>query len=37
MQKYGYEKSEQVKKIDYNKICEEIEAEVAAEELPFKQ
>jgi len=37
MQKYGYEKSEQVKKIDYNKICEEIEAEVAAEEeLPFK-
>jgi len=30
MQKYGYEKSEQVKKIDYNKICEEIEAEVAA-------
>ena len=32
MQKYGYEKSEQVKKIDYNKICEEIEAEVAAEE-----
>ena len=31
MQKYGYEKSEQVKKIDYNKICEEIEAEVAAE------
>ena len=29
MQKYGYEKSEQVKKIDYNKICEEIEAEVA--------
>lgn len=37
MQKYGYEKSEQVKKIDYNKICEEIEAEVAAEEeLPFE-
>lgn len=37
MQKYGYEKSEQVKKIDYNKICEEIEAEVASEEeLPFK-
>ena len=37
MQKYGYEKSEQVKKTDYNKICEEIEAEVAAEEeLPFK-
>jgi len=37
MQKYGYEKSEQVKKVDYNKICEEIEAEVAAEEeLPFK-
>ena len=37
MQKYGYEKSEQVKKIDYTKICEEIEAEVAAEEeLPFK-
>lgn len=37
MQKYGYEKSEQVKKIDYNKICEEIEEEVAAEEeLPFK-
>lgn len=37
MQKYGYEKSEQVKKIDYNKICEEIEAEVAVEEeLPFK-
>ncbi len=37
MQRYGYEKSEQVKKIDYNKICEEIEAEVAAEEeLPFK-
>lgn len=35
MQKYGYEKSEQVKKIDYNKICEEIEAE-AEEELPFK-
>ena len=32
MQKYGYEKSEQVKKVDYNKICEEIEAEVAAEE-----
>jgi len=31
MQKYGYEKSEQVKKIDYNKICEEIEAEVASE------
>ena len=37
MKKYGYEHSEQVKKIDYNKICEEIEAEVAAEEeLPFK-
>lgn len=34
--KYGYEKSEQVKKIDYNKICDEIEAEVTAEEeLPF--
>ena len=33
MQKYGYEHSEQVKKVDYNKICEEIEAE---EELPFK-
>ena len=37
MKKYGYKHSEQVKKIDYNKICEEIEAEVAAEEeLPFK-
>lgn len=37
MKKHGYEHSEQVKKIDYNKICEEIEAEVAAEEeLPFK-
>jgi hypothetical protein len=37
MKKYDYEHSEQVKKIDYNKICEEIEAEVAAEEeLPFK-
>jgi len=37
MQKYGYEKSEQVKKVDYNKICEEIEAEITAEEeLPFK-
>jgi len=37
MKKYGYEHSGQVKKIDYNKICEEIEAEVASdEELPFK-
>lgn len=37
MKKYGYEHSEQVKKVDYNKICEEIEAEVAVEEeLPFK-
>ncbi len=36
-QKYGYEKSEQVKKTDYNKICDEIEAEVTAEDdLPFK-
>ena len=35
--KYGYEKSEQVKKIDYQKICEEIEAEATAEDdLPFK-
>jgi len=33
MQKYGYEKSEQVKKVDYNKICEEIEAEVASDEV----
>ncbi len=37
MKKYGYEHSEQVKKVDYNKICEEIEAEITAEEeLPFK-
>ena len=37
MKKYGYEHSEQVKKVDYNKICKEIEAEITAEEeLPFK-
>lgn len=28
MKKYGYEKSEQVKKVDYEKICKEIEAHV---------
>lgn len=41
MSKYGYEKSEQIKKVDYEKICKEIEAEVklqqeAEDELPFR-
>jgi len=40
IKKYGYEKSEQVKKVDYDKICAEIEAHVnnpdaePTEELP---
>jgi len=42
MKKYGYEKSGQIKKIDYDKICKEIEEQVKLQEegendLPFKE